>query len=409
MKLAYQACDKSGKHVSDTIESPDVNSATEALRRKGLYVIEIEQAKAPSTGSSVRPLVKSGGARRLKDLAMFTRQLSVLVSSGTPLVEAFGALERQVKAGPWRDTISSIRRRLEEGTSLSEAMEANPEYFDPAYCGTIAAGESSGDLISMLDRLADLKQKRLRMRNLVVSAMIYPCLLAFMAAGVLVLLLTFVVPRFAVLFESLDVPLPPSTALLVVLSELFQSYWPAILAGLVVSILVLRNRLGTPGGRHLRDTIILRIPRIGSIAKSFTTARITRLLGVLLQGRVPVMDALRLTRNASANVHYKKLITRAEDLVSRGEPIYSAFSDTDLISPYVCEAIRNGERSGQIGPQLLHIADFLDDENETVLRSLTSIIEPVMLVILGLVVGVVAISLFMPLFDLTSMMQGGPG
>jgi len=405
MKLAYRACDKSGREFTDTIEAPNPESATATLRSRDLYVIEIaESADGIPRGSRVSRR-RPARARQLKESAVFTRQMAVLVSSGTPLVEALAALEKQTGEGAWRTTISNTRALVEEGASLSEAMQIHPEYFDPAYRSLIAVGESSGSLPTMLERLASLKQKQLHVRNLVTAALIYPTLLTVMAAAVMVLLLTFVVPRFADLFETLDVPLPTSTKLLVVASELFRSYWWAVIIGLLVPIVAGINWIKTPSGKRTIDTLVLRLPKIKNMVRSFAMARITRQLGVLLQGKVPVLEALKLTGQAVNNVHYNALINKAEDMVSRGEPIHSAFTDTELVTPSVCETIRNGERSGQVGPLLIHVADFLDEENEVFLRSLTSIIEPVILILLGLVVGVVAISLFLPLFDLTSMIR----
>ncbi len=407
MRFTYQACDKSGKELTDTIEAPNIGSASEILHRKGLYPINLTEDAAQQTTSRHESALRFGYARRLKDLALFTRQLSVLVLSGTPLVEALEALHRQTKEGPWRNAIAQTRLRVEEGSSLAEAMEARSDYFDSVYCSLIAAGESSGNLVPMLERLSGFKQKELHVRNAIVGAMVYPCLLLFVAVSVLSLLLTFVVPKFAGLFESLDVPLPASTQMLVVVGSLAQSYWWAVLLALIGSVTVLKGWLATPAGRRARDTAALKVPQLGRITRSFATARIMRLLGVLLEGHVPVLEALRLARNAAGNIHYTELITRAEDLVSRGEPMYSAFTDTDLISPTVCGAIRSGEQSGKLGLLLLHVADFLDDENEIIIRSLTSIVEPVILILMGIVVGVVAISMFMPLFDLTSMTYGG--
>ncbi len=406
MILAYKACDRSGRQIADTIEAHDSDVASEALRRKGLYVIEISENRQGATGAK-RSSAGRMSSRKLKDLAVFTRQLAVLVSSGTQVVQSLGALERQVGEGPWRETIASIRGRVEEGEPLSQAMEAYSEYFDATYCSLVAAGESSGNLVEMLERLATLKQKQLKVRNTVIGAMVYPSLLIVLAVGVLVLLLTFVVPRFAGLFETLDVPLPTSTRVLVVLGEVFRSYWWALIGSVVAVTVGVRAWMRTPAGTRTCHTVILQLPQFGRIAKSFSTARITRLLGVLMEGRVPILDAMRLTRNAVKNVNYQDLIAKAEDLVARGEPIFSAFSDEWLISPSVCEAIRSGEQSGQLGKLLLTISDFLDEENDVVLRSLTSIIEPVILIVMGALVGLVAVSLFLPLFDLTSMTQGG--
>jgi len=407
MKLAYRACDKTGREFTDTIEATDPETAGEDLRRKGLFVIEIDETGNLPARSAHNRRRRPRGGRRIKDLAVFTKQLSVLICSGTPLVEALEAFERQLRDGPWLDTIESVRSAVEQGASLSEAMQVHPDYFDLAYCSLVAAGESRGNLPAMLDRLATLKKNQLHTRNSIIGAMIYPALLTVIALGVLTLLVTFVVPRFVTLFETLDVALPASTKAMVTISETVRSYWMLILGGAVSLVVAAVTWIRTPSGKRSVDGMILQTPQVGNIVKSFATARITRLLGVLLEGHVPVLDALRLTRHAVDNVLYEELIGRAEELVSRGEPVCAAFSDTNLVSPCVYEAIRNGEKTGQLAPLLLNVADFLDDENDVVLRSLTSIIEPAILIVMGLLVGTVALSLFMPLFDLTSMVQGG--
>ncbi len=407
MKLAYTAYDNRGEAVAGTIDSADVVAATEALRSKGLYVAQIaESAATPEKVRKKRRLGLKGG-KNTKNLTMFTRQLCVLVSSGSQLTEALAALERQAKQGPWRSAIVDLNARVEEGAALSEAMEANSEYFDPVYCSLIAAGESSGHLVEMLDRLAALKQKQLRIRNSVVGALIYPIILVFLSTAIFSLLMIFVVPRFSTLFETLGVPLPASTQMLVSISEAIRSYWwamgIALAAALVATVVFLR----TPNGKRLCDTITLKLPCIGNIAKSLITARVIYLLGVLMEGHVQVLEALRLVRRAAGNAHYADLIAKAEKHVAEGELLSLSFSDIHLINPCVHAAIQSGEQSGQLDRLLLNIAGFLDDENETILRSLTSIIEPMILVVMGVMVGLIAISMFLPLFDLTSLTQGG--
>ncbi|MFB0524343.1 MAG: type II secretion system F family protein [Phycisphaerae bacterium] len=420
MKLAYKAYDSLGKAVTGTIECADVTAATETLRRNGLYLAEVAEAGDPSrekwrlgtpvspvATSKSRPTKKFRTSQKIKNLAVFSRQLCVLISSGTQLPEVLSALERQTKPGPWRYTISDLRSKVEQGVSLSEAMEAHPQYFDSIYYGLIAAGESTGGLVEMLDRLATLKQKQLRVRSAVVGALIYPSLLVVLTSGIFSLLLLFVVPRFAMLFDVLDVPLPASTQALVDISHAFRSYWWAAGLFVVGTVVSVYFYLRTPDGNRFRDTAILRLPYIGSITKSLATARIVRLLGVLMAGHVPVLKVLELIRHAAGNINYAELICKAEEHVTKGELISLAFCDANLISPSVHEVIRSGEQSGQLSRLSLNIADFLDDENEVTIRSLTSIMEPVILIVMGILVGLVALSMFMPLFDLTSMAQGG--
>jgi type II secretory pathway component PulF len=409
MKLAYKAYDGLGKAVTGVIDAGDVMTATELLHRKGLYVAEVTAPTANArTGLNVRRRRLSRG-QTLKNVAWFSRQLYVLTSSGTQLVDGLRALERQTRPGPWCDVINSLRIRVEEGASLADAMGPHEAYFDSIYRSLIAAGESSGHLVEMFDRLAAVKQKQLKVRNSVMGALIYPCLLVTLGSTIFVLLLLFVVPRFASLFESLDVPLPTSTEMLVGLSRVFRHYWWLIalsgagLAGLLGAY------LHTARGRCFRDMMILRLPYIGRITKSFSTARIVSLLGVLMQAHVPVLEALRLVRQSAGNTRYEELVAKAEDCVGRGEPMSTAFADASLINPSVHEAIRSGEASGEVDRLLLTISTFLDEENEVTVRSLTSIIEPVILIAMGLLVGLISICMFTPLFDLTAMTQGGGG
>jgi type II secretory pathway component PulF len=338
---------------------------------------------------------------------MFSRQLHVLVSSGTPIVDALRAVERQSRAGPWRDMVAGLRTRVEEGDSLSEAMEAHGECFDQIYRSLIAAGESSGYLMEMFDRLATLKQRQLRLRNSIMGAMIYPCMLVTLGTAIFALLLLFVIPRFSMLFTTLNVPLPASTNFLVQISIAFRHFWWLVLLMIGAAVFGTRWYLRTPRGRRLRDVSVLRLPYIGAVAKSLASARIISLLGLLLQARIPVLEALRLVGHTAGNVLYQELIAQAQDCVARGEPMSQAFSDTPLFSPSIYEALRSGEHSGEVDRLLLNVSTFLDEENEVIVRSLTSIIEPVILIFMGLLVGVIAVSMFMPLFDLTAMTGGG--
>lgn len=409
MKLAYKAYDGLGKAVSGVIDAGDTMAATELLRGKGLYVAEVTASAATARKGPSRRTRRLSRGQKLKSVAWFSRQLYVLTSSGTQLVDGLHALERQTRPGPWRDVISNLRTRVEEGSSLANAMEPHEAYFDSIYRSLVAAGESSGHLVEMFDRLAAAKQKQLKARNAVVGALIYPCLLVTVGLTVFVLMLLFVVPRFSDLFQSLDVPLPASTEMLVVLSAVFRRYWwlvALLCVGLVGSLVAY---LRTPNGRYFRDTTILRLPYVGRIARSFSTARLVSLLGVLLQAHVPMLETLRLVQHSAGNVRYQELISKAEECVTRGESMSAAFTDAALINPSVQEAIRSGEASGEIDRLLLNISTFLDEENEVILRSLTSIIEPVILIVMGALVGLISICMFIPLFDLTAMTEGGGG
>jgi type II secretory pathway component PulF len=281
-------------------------------------------------------------------------------------------------------------------------MADHPRAFDGVARSLISAGESGGGFDVMLDRLAVLSRKQLQVRTAVVGAMIYPALLILVAIGVLALMLLFVLPRFAGLFETLDVALPPMTQMLMAASDGLRAYWWAIPILVIGGFFGVRTWFQSAAGKRSIDIAMLRLPAIGKIVRSFAVARIARVLGVLLVGKVPLLEALGLARQTVSNHKYVDLVARAEEAVTRGGNVSTVFAATDLVSPALCEAIRAGEQSGQMGNLLLNIADFLDEENEVIVKSLTSILEPIILIVLGLIVGFVAMSMFLPLFDLTS-------
>jgi type II secretory pathway component PulF len=409
MKFAYKAVGRDGATLSETIDASDAAEAMDNLRRQGIFVSEIAPASDAAVKASDPTKHRVSGRKRLTHLVNFTRQIAVLVSSGTPLVQALVSLERQATDKQWHAVLEKLRVLVEEGASLSAAMEQFPQYFDPICRSLISAGESSGKLEPMLDRLAKLVRKQLQIRNAITGAMVYPTLLIFIAIGVMVVMLTFVLPRFAGLFATLDTPLPPTTKLVMWMSDAVRGYWWAILIGLGAAGAALKFWLASPAGKLAFDQFSVKAPIFGVIVRSFATARIARLIGVQIDSHVPLLEALALTKSATSNSLYAQLIASAEDAATRGQPISVAFTDSPLINPSVAEALRSGEQTGQVASLLLNIADFLDEENDTTVRSLTSIIEPIILIVLGVIVGFLAISMFLPLFDLTSAVQGGGG
>lgn len=406
MKLAYQGFNLAGKPVSGTLECAGVAEASEQLRREGVFPTELVEAGA-ARGFSRGGTEKVKGERgSLRDLVSFCRQLAILVSAHTPLVQALGAVERQSGAGPWRATIADLRKRVEEGSSLAAAMEAHSGAFDAISRSMVAAGESSGKLELMLRGLAGMTRQQLHVRRSVVGALVYPAVLIVTSLVVLAIMLLFVLPQFQGLFETLNAPIPPTTQLLMDFANLLRGYWWA--AGAVIGCLGMAAFWwrAAPPVRRVIDRSLVRTPRIGPIVQSFATARIARVLGVLLEARIPMLEAILLARQGTSNSCYAELLDRAGDAVTRGETLANVLASSSLIVSSVSEALHSGERSGQLGPVLVQVADFLDEDNEVLVRTLTGILEPVVLGILGIVIGFVAISMFLPLFDLTALSGG---
>jgi type II secretory pathway component PulF len=409
MNFAYTAFDRAGAATRGIIDAINSAEARENLRKKGLYVTQIEEdaGSGCATSAPARKSGRIGTGQRLRNLAMFSRQMHVLLASGTPIVQALNAIERQSEQEAWRTVVAELRKRVEEGVPLSEAMRQQPQHFDAVCRSLVAAGESSGALPQMLDRLASLTRKQLHLRSSVLGAMVYPCVLVGMGFIVLIVMLMFVLPRFSGLFQNLDSPLPPTTKMLLWMSNMLWAWWWILLPCSIGAGFGIFTWLSSGSGRRTFHTASLNCPKLGRLSRSLMTAQLSRMLGTLLESRVALLEALQLTRQSAVNPHYVELLARAEDAVSRGEPVSAVLGSSDLVSACVQEAIKNGEQTGQIGQPLLHMAEFLDEENDVVVKSLTSIIEPAILIVLGLIVGFIALSMFLPLFDLVSAAHGG--
>lgn len=412
MKLAYTAYDRAGRKVAETLEAVSIDEASESLRKQGLFVVSIaEEARAALRKRPLGVLPKAptwGGRKRLKHVAALARQMSVLVSTGTPLTEALASMERQAEPGSaWHTALLDIRRRVEEGTSLSKALQPHADHFDAVARSLIAAGEEGGQLPTMLDRLAKLTRQQVKIRGQISGALVYPSLLVVISIGVVAVMLGFVMPRFEGMFASLGAQLPPTTKILLGTSAWFRTNWYWVVASGLAAAIGGWTWSQSPSGRRTLDRLVIALPIFGPVVRAFATARLCRVIGVLVEGRVPLLEALVLAREASGNAIYADLVLHAEDAVTKGEVMSGVFQRSGLLVPGVCEAMKSGEKSGQLGPVLTTVADALDEDNEVAVKALTSLIEPLILLALGLVVGAMAMSMFLPLFDLTAAGGGG--
>ncbi len=341
MRLTYEAIDETGKEVTDEIEAISGADATETLLGLGLTVTTISEARRGPVATNSSHKVR-GQPRRLKNLSLMARQLAVLIRTGTPLADALGAIARQLPDGPWRNVLSDVHEQVEGGSTLSEAMRRYPACFNDICTSLVAAGESSGQLEALLDRLALLTRQQLKVQRTLMSAMIYPLLLMIVGLCVVAVMVVFVLPRFSDLFVSLDAPLPPSTELLMAAADFLRGRWWMILIGLVAVAVASKIALSRPAGRRGLDRALVRLPGCGHVVRSLLTARFARVLGVLLESRVPLLEALELVRRSTGNILYTDLLGRAHEAVVRGESLSAVLATSPLISPYLSEAIRHG-------------------------------------------------------------------
>ncbi|MBL8964116.1 MAG: type II secretion system F family protein [Phycisphaeraceae bacterium] len=418
MKFIAHTYSRDGDPAVETIEAATAAEAADILRRRGLLISDLKPApdgspSASQATSARRRSIRLGSGKRLKLLTGFLRQMSVLVSTGTPLVEAIASLERQADDEAWRGLLGSLRKRMEEGCQLSEAMADHPECFDLVCRNLVAAGESGGRLDEILTRLSSLVRQQQRIRGEVIGAMAYPSMLILISLGVLTAMIGFVLPRFEGLFKSMDRPVPASTQALLGLSNWLRENWwfplIAVPAVIVASAMLLR----TPAGSRWKDRALVRAPMLGTVYRSLCAARVARIIGVLLDGKVALLECLRLVRGTMGNSLYASSLAGAEDAVTRGEGASVALDrqvgGVRLFPSAVIEALKCGERSGKIAPVMISVADALDEDNDVLLRSATRLLEPLILSVLGVIVGLVTLSMFMPLFDLAAAgpMSGG--
>jgi len=402
MNWCYSGYNTDGSPKGGTIEATSEADARDQLRRKGILVLEIaEDDGRPKARQRVK-----GPKGKLADISQFMRHLSVLISSGTPLTEGVEAMATQTSDEKFRAILKKVQAELESGTPLSEAMTSHPGYFDDVCRAMVMAGETSGRLGDMLERISTLMRQKLAMRRAIVGAMIYPTILIGIGIIVVLVMLVMVFPRFEEMFESLETAVPPSTQLFLWLSEMLRQWWWAILIALVPGAMLTRLMLRQPATIVALERSLLSVPKIGDIVRSIASARMSRMISLLLESQVPLLDVLSLCAGSMRSPEYARLLTDARDAAEAGQPISTVFEKNDLVHGLLRESVRTGERSGNIGSMLGNVADFLEEENEATLKSLSAIIEPLLLVTLGLVVGGIAISMFLPLFDLTATAGG---
>ncbi len=399
MILTYEAIDQAGQRSRDRVDANDAKEAVNILRRRGLYVTRIAEDKRSQSR------VASGeamGHKPLSVLALFTRQTAMLLQAGSAVVPAMAAIQRQMKKPRQVAVVRKLIADLEGGTTFADTLRQHPRTFDPVYCAIVAAGEASGNLGEMLDRLVGIVGARRTMHKQILGALAYPILLIFMSFGILQVMLLFVLPRFADMFVQLGVETPASTKVLMFIGGAARNYGPValVIGAAVAAAAIWVGR--SSGGRQWLSNMQLVIPIIGRLRSRLIQAQIFRTMGTLLESRVGLLDTLALARESTRNNRFQALFDDLESTITGGGQLSTVFEASAIVEPYICQAIRTGEDSGNMGGALVYCADILDETNTELITVTMRLIEPVILILMGLVVGGVAISLFLPLFDLTS-------
>lgn len=411
----YQAMNSSGQEVKDEIEAASQDEAIAKIRNKGQFATKIKEKAAKkkvmkkdagSKGPTRKMPISIGGVPR-KQLVSFTRQLSTLQDAGLPILRSLQILEQQQKPGLLKAIIGGVGDDVEGGGSLSEAMSKYPKAFDKLYCNMISAGEAGGVLDLILARLADFMEKAAKLKKKVIGAMIYPVVVITIAVGVVTMIMIFVIPKFKQIFHDFHLKLPAPTELLLTISDFFanQYGWAYLIAAPFVLTVGLKLIRMSDTGRYATDVIKLKIPIMGSIISKTSIARFTRTLGTLISAGVPILDAINITRETSGNEVYSRALLKVHDAIREGESMADPLRATKVCDAIVINMIDVGEETGDLDKMLLKVADNYDNDVDVLVGSLISILEPVMVVVLGVIVGFIVVALFMPMISLIEGMS----
>jgi len=403
----YTALDKGGKNLNGIIDADSAVAARQKLRSSGVYPVEVRETSAKPKDVPAGSVSVSSVFKRVKpgELSATTRQLATLVGAGVTLVAALDALVSQMGNPLLKRTIAQVKESVNEGNSLAHSLDQHPKVFSPIYINMVRAGEASGSLDLVLERLAEFSENQQALRARFRAALAYPVFMFFIGTLILFFLITYVIPNITRVFEEMHQALPVSTLLLMGVSNFLKSFWWLVLLGFVGLILLLRQLKRTSKGRYVWDELKLRFPIIGSINTKMAMARFGRTLGSLLQNGVPVLTALQIVRNIVNNVHIADVIDHAEEEIQAGKSLARTLSQSHWFPPIPVQMIAVGEQSGELENMLNKIADMYEREVEAQAMALTSMLEPVMILLMGSAVAFIVISILLPIFEMNQMVR----
>ncbi len=399
----YIAKDRTGHALTGTVEGASDTEAAELLHNKELIVISITQStkKEKAKAKGVK-----GGKVKLDDLVVFSRQLATMIDAGIPLVQALGILGEQIENLTLRNIVNTVRQDIEAGMSFCDALAKHNSVFSDLFINMTRAGEASGMLDDVLDRLAGYLEKSAALQRKVKSSMVYPAVVVSMAFIITVFLMVKVVPTFKGIFDSLGGQLPLPTLILITISDFMTRFFLVGVAMLVVGIIFLKKYIATPKGRYQFDKYQLKVPVLGELMTKVGIAKFSRTFSTLIKSGVSVLNALDIVAKTSGNKLVEEAINNARTAVKEGEPIARPLAKSGVFPPMVCRMIGVGEQTGQLEKMLSKIADFYDEQVDAAVSALTSLMEPMIIAVLGVVIGGIVIALFLPIFKMTQLISG---
>jgi general secretion pathway protein F len=402
----WQGIDAKGKNVKGIRDADNPRLLRTTLRREGVLATAIEEETVARTKQAKDIDLKKFFQRvSTADVAILTRQLATLLRSGVPLVEALAALLDQIENPILGHALTQVRNRVNEGSSLADAMRQHGNIFESIYVNMVAAGETSGTLDTVLERLADYLDSRAQLNSTVMSALAYPAFMMLFGVAVITLMMVVVVPKVTAIFDDFGKALPWYTQMLIFISDAIVNFWWLLFLGVGGAIYAFRRWRATVEGRAAFDRQLLGLPLIGKLVTMIGVARFARTLATLLSSGVPVLNALDITRNVLGNVELMRVVEEAQSAIREGESIASTLQKSGRFPPIVTHMIAIGERTGELEQMLEHVARAYDNQVQVRLRAMTSLLEPIMIVVMGGMAGGIAMAILLPLMQINDFVQ----
>jgi len=409
MTFSYKVRTPKGAVLEGTIEANDQRTAVERLRAQKYIVLEITKQQENALSQFLKSINPFKPKAKSKDVVIFSRQLSVMINAGVPIVQALSIIEEQVSNPYFQKVIGQIREDIEGGTSIADALAKFPDCFDSLYVNMARAGELGGILDVILERLSAYLEASDELKSKVKGAMVYPIVVVVIAVGVTAFLLIFVIPAFKDVFSSFGQDLPLPTQIIVNLSDFLKANMFTLIAGVAIVVFGFRMFAKSEYGRKKVEPFLLKVPVIGNVLIKSATARFTRTFGTLVKSGVPILQAMETVAKTSGNWAVEQAVLKARESIREGEKIADPIAASGVFPPMVNQMIKVGEETGNLDTMLTKIADFYDAEVDAAVKALTSMIEPLIIVFLGVVVGGIVIAMYLPIFSMGQMVSKSGG
>lgn len=400
----YKGVNAKGKSIKDFVDAPNAAEARTRLRRENIFVTEIVESLKAQAASSSTNLSFSRGVS-IQDLSLMTQQLGTLLSSGVPLVDSLAALVEQVESIRLKQALSDIKGRVNEGSSLADSMRQHPKIFNNLYTNMIRAGEASGELETVLNRLTGFIENQNKLQGKVITAMAYPLFMVVMGAAALIVIMTVVMPKLITLYDGLKTALPLPTRILIACSHILTSYWYILVGAVVLFAWLMARYLRTENGKYWLDDTLLNLPLFGPMFRMVAVSRFANTLSTLLASGVPILNAMEIVKKVVDNRVLADVLEKVRVNLSEGDSIAEPLRKSKQFPPLVTHMIAVGEKSGELESMLSKVATTYNQQVEVKVDALTSLIEPLMILIMVVVVGSVIMAVMLPIFNMSNALN----